>query len=359
MVKLDGIMLLSGTDGWLQDYTVETSLDGLSWNLSATVKASTVVLRYIKFDNGPLDSRKLRVTITAAMNDFSRIHELSPVYAAVSADTITTKSSPSPSPSPSPSTTTTTTTTPITTPAVAEAEAPPAPPSPVNTSKKTKPNMAEVIAGVLAGLAGILLGLQAYILWLLRKKQQMNGSNMISTYMSTTGVGVGVVEGAAVGGGQTVIIGDDLSHQNDPIIGFSFHTITATSELVGSQQHNSELVGKRYPRVELALFFFATPLHLTPYPPFFFFFNLSQPLLRTQVNWLLPTNFVKKHERCDLYYNTLRGKSLERETHGITYSSFTFHLRLFFFGGRGGGKLETIDKESCCWPKRQSLFFLS
>lgn len=238
-------MLLSGTDGWLRDYTVETSLDGLSWNLSATVKASTVVLRYIKFDNGPLDAKKLRVIITAAKNDFSRIHELSPVYAAVSADTTTTKSSPSPSPS-----TTTTTTTPITTPAPAEAEAPPAPPSPDNTSKKTKPNTAEIIAGVLAGLAGILLGLQAYILWLLRKKQQRNGSNMISTCMSTTGFGV--VEEAAVGGGQTVIIGDDLSHQNNPIIGFSFHTITATSELGGSQQHHSELVGKRYPRAELA-----------------------------------------------------------------------------------------------------------
>ena len=224
-------MLLSGSDGWIQDYTVETSLDGVSWNLSATVKRSTVVLRYIKFDNGPLNAKQLRVIITAAQRGYSRICELSPVY-AVSTNSTTNNpletSSTTTKSSPSLSTTTTELMTTL------------APPSPVNSSK-TKPNTAEIIAGVLAGLAGILLGLQAYILWLLRKKQS-NGGN-ISTY--STGVGVGI-EGTA--GGQTVIISDD-PHQKNPIIGFSFHTITATSEL-GDQQHPDALVG-RYPRAEL------------------------------------------------------------------------------------------------------------
>lgn len=241
VVKLDGIMLLSGSDGWIRDYTVETSLDGFSWNLSATVKSSNIVLRYLKLDNGPLDAKNLRVIITAAMNGYSRICELSLVYAAVSknpstnnnpleSSTTSTKSSPSPS----------TTTIPVTLSAPAEA---PAPPSSV-ISEKTKPNTAEIVAGVLAGLAGILLGLQAYILFLLRKKQG-DISNTTST-CSTTGVGV---ERGTAGGGQTVIISDDPSHQKSPIIGFSFRTITASSELRG--EHHPELAG-RDPRAELA-----------------------------------------------------------------------------------------------------------
>lgn len=205
-VNLDGIMLLSSSDGWILDYTVETSQDGVSWNLSATVKSSSVVLRFIRFDNGPLlKVKQLRVIITAAMAGYSRISELSPVYAVSNSTTNP--------PSPSTAATTTTTTTP--------------PPTPSPVTSRTRSNTVGVIAGVLGGLAGILLGVLAYLLWLLRKqRKQRNG-------------GTGV-EGA----GQAVAVGDP---RKSPVSGFSFNTNVA-SELGG--QH-PESYG-RYPRTELA-----------------------------------------------------------------------------------------------------------
>lgn len=145
VVNLDGIMLLSGgkvsgSDGWILDYTVETSLDGVTWNLSATVQRNNLVLRLIRFDDGPLNVKHLRVIITAAKDSFSRILELSPVYAVSNSST-----------NPLGASTTT--------------------PPPV--SSKTKSNTMEIVASLLGGLAGILLGLLAYVLWLLRK--QRNG----------------------------------------------------------------------------------------------------------------------------------------------------------------------------------------
>lgn len=206
-VNLDGIMLLSGSDGWILDYTVETSQDGVSWNLSATVKGSSVVLRFIRFDNGPLlKVKQLRVIITAAMAGYSRISELSPVYA------VSNSSTNPPSPSTAATTTTTTTTTP--------------PP----VTSRTKSNTVGIIAGVLGGLAGILLGALAYFLWLLRKQRKQRN-------VDTIGTGV---EGA----GQAVAVGDP---QKSPVSGFSFNTNVA-SELGG--QH-PESFG-RYPRTELA-----------------------------------------------------------------------------------------------------------
>lgn len=211
-VNLDGIILLSGSDGWILDYTVETSQDGVSWNLSATIKRSSVVLRFIRFDNGPLlKVKQLRVIITAAMAGYSRISELSPVYAVSNSTTNP------PSPSTAATTTTTTTTT-----------TPPPTPSPVTS--RTRSNTVGVIAGVLGGLAGILLGVLAYFLWLLRKqRKQRNGD--------TIGTGV---EGA----GQAVAVGDP---QKSPVSGFSFNTNVA-SELGG--QHPESFGG--YPRTELA-----------------------------------------------------------------------------------------------------------
>lgn len=207
-VNLDGIMLLSGSDGWILDYTVETSQDGVSWNLSATIKRSSVVLRFIRFDNGPLlKVKQLRVIITAAMAGYSRISELSPVYAVSNSTTNP--------PSPSTATTTTTTT---------------APPTPSPVTSKTKSNTVGIIAGVLGGLVGILLGVLAYLLWLLRKqRKQRNGD--------TIGTGV---EGA----GQAVAVG---APQKSPVSGFSFNTNVA-SELGGQHPESFD----RYPRTELA-----------------------------------------------------------------------------------------------------------
>lgn len=212
VVNLDGIMLLSGSDGWIRDYTVETSRDGVSWNLSATVERSSVVLRFIRFDNGPLSVKQLRVIITAAMAGYSRISELSPVYAVSNSTTNplgTSNSSPS---------TATTTTTVMTTP-------PPSPSlSPVTS--RTKSNTVGIVAGVLGGLAGILLGVLAYFLWLLRKQRNDD-------------IGFGD-EGA----GQAVAVGD---LQKSPVSGNLSHTNFA-SELRGQ---DPGAVGG-YPRTELA-----------------------------------------------------------------------------------------------------------
>lgn len=155
VVRLDGIMLLSGGNAdWIQDYTVETSLNGVTWNLSATVQRNSAILRFIRFDNGPLNVKLLRVIITAARKEYSRISELLPVYAVSNSSTNShgastiTNSSPSKAP---------TWTTQLM-------------PNPRPVSSKTKSDMLEIVASVLGGLAGILLGLLAYLLWLLKKQ---------------------------------------------------------------------------------------------------------------------------------------------------------------------------------------------
>ena len=208
---MDGITLLSGSDGWILNYTVDTSLDGASWNLAATVELSNTVLRFIRFDKGPLKVKQLRINITAAQNEYSRIMELLPVYAAAASISATdTRVS---STSTAKATTAAVTTTPISNT-----------PSPATAGAKS--NTAEIVAGVLGGLAAILLGALAYFLWLLRKQR----NSVLGTGVEGMGQGVAVLDGS-------------LKNTVSPI---SYHSNVA-SEIGG--QHPQEAGG--YPRIEL------------------------------------------------------------------------------------------------------------
>lgn len=147
-MNLDGLMLLSQNDGWPLNYTVETSLNGAGWTLAATVQLSNVVLRFIRFENGPLSVKQLRINVTAAMGDFTRIAELSPTYASTSSNSTIDD----------PLSTSTPSSTRI----------------PLTTSSQKKSNTVGIIAGVLGGVVGILLAALGYFLWLLRKQRNHN-----------------------------------------------------------------------------------------------------------------------------------------------------------------------------------------
>lgn len=173
VVTLDGLMLLSPNGGWPLNYTVETSLNGASWTLAATVRLSNFALRFIRFDNAPLNVKQLRINVTAALGDYTRIAELSPVYAATTSSNSTAKDPLSTS---TPSSTTTTISS-----------------TPLSTSLQKKPNPVGIIGGVLGGVAGILIAALGYFLWLLRKQRKH--------IIDAAGV-KGVGEGSFVGGVQ-------------------------------------------------------------------------------------------------------------------------------------------------------------
>lgn len=202
-VNLDGLILLSQNDGWPLNYTVEISLNGASWALAATVQLSNVVLRFIRFDNGPLNVKQLRINVTAAIGGFTRIAELSPIYAAA-ASSKTANADPL-----STSTTSSATTTPL------------------SSSSQSKSNAVGIIAGVLGGAAGILLAALGYFLWLLRKQKNKN--------IGTAGVKE-AGDGIAIGGTQ-----------KSPVSGSSYHPNIA-SELGGRDPQEAG----GYPRNELA-----------------------------------------------------------------------------------------------------------
>lgn len=156
-MTLDGLILLSHNDGWPLNYTVETSVNGASWTVAATVDLSNVVLRVIRFDKSPLSLKQLRVNVTASLGGYTRIAELSPIYAAAAFSNSTTDN-------------------PLSTP------------TPQSTSSQTKSNTAGIIAGVLGGVAGILLAILGYLLWLLRRQR----NKIVTTGVDGTGDGIAV-----------------------------------------------------------------------------------------------------------------------------------------------------------------------
>lgn len=144
MVNLDGLVLLSQNDGWPLNYTVQTSPNGASWTLAATVELSNVVLRLIKFDNGPLKVKQLRINVTAAIDAYTRIAELSPIYAAGANST--SDDSPLSTLIQSSSTT-----------------------APTSSTPETKSSTVGIIAGFLGGVVAILVVVLGYFVWLQRK----------------------------------------------------------------------------------------------------------------------------------------------------------------------------------------------
>lgn len=144
MVNLDGLVLLSQNDGWPLNYTVETSPDGASWTSAATVELSNVVLRLIKFDNSPLKVKQLQINVTAAINAYTRIAELSPIYAAGANST--SDDSPLSTLIQSSSTT-----------------------APTSSTRETKSSTVGIIAGFLGGVVAFLVVALGYFVWLQRK----------------------------------------------------------------------------------------------------------------------------------------------------------------------------------------------
>lgn len=194
-VTLDGLILLSQNDGWPVNYTVETSVNGASWTLAATVENSNVILRVIRFDKSPLSLKQLRINVTASRGGYTRIAELSPIYPAAASSNSTIDD-------PLPTST------------------------PQSTSSQTKSNTVGIVAGVLGGVAGILLAILAYFLWLLRRQRNKIG---------TTGVD-GTGDGIAVDRTQKIPVSNSRYHSN------------LVSELGG--QNPQEVGG--YSRTELA-----------------------------------------------------------------------------------------------------------
>lgn len=172
MVTLDGLVLLSVESAWPLNFTVDTSMDGASWTLAATVELNNVILRVIRFDKSPLSLKQLRVNITATMDGYSRIAELSPIYTAASSNsTSNSLSTSSPSSTKSASTGSSTMN------------------PPISTSSRTKSNTVGTVAGVLGGVVGSLLAALCYSLWLLRRKR-----NEIDTAMvQEVGDGIAII----------------------------------------------------------------------------------------------------------------------------------------------------------------------
>lgn len=92
-------MLLSNEDGWPVNYTVEKSLAGSTWSLGAKAEFGDVILLSIRFSS-PRKIKQIRPNVTTDQSGYTRIAELSPIYAAVelaSNSTISPSSSSTPS----------------------------------------------------------------------------------------------------------------------------------------------------------------------------------------------------------------------------------------------------------------------
>lgn len=138
-VTLDGIILLSYDDGVPVDFTVDTN-NGSGWTQGAGITGNSKVLQFVKFPRSLL-CLQLRVNVMLAQKvpfgEFTRISELSPVYAdlssSVPAITVTALAEASTSLSPAPTTTT------------------------PSTSSTQNENAALIAAGVLGTIAGVLI----------------------------------------------------------------------------------------------------------------------------------------------------------------------------------------------------------
>lgn len=197
-VTLDGIILLFADDGFPLDFTVDTN-DGSGWSQRAKITKNAEVLKFIKFPKSLL-CLQLRVKVTLAQKspagEYTRIAEISPVYADLTAS-IQSSNSTSSSTSlnstttPSPATTKTTTQSPATaktttpspdttkTTTQSPATANTTTPSPATTNTTTpttnstqKPNTTAIIAGVLGAIAGVLI---LVLILLLRRLRNNNG----------------------------------------------------------------------------------------------------------------------------------------------------------------------------------------
>ncbi|MCJ1467265.1 hypothetical protein MMC07_005889 [Pseudocyphellaria aurata] len=79
-VTLTGIIIISGEDGWLSEYTVETSglTNDSGWTTPAQIHNATSPIQLINFLT-PVIARQVRISVQLA-GDYSRIHEVYPLF---------------------------------------------------------------------------------------------------------------------------------------------------------------------------------------------------------------------------------------------------------------------------------------
>lgn len=93
-VTLAGILILSGEDGWILEYTVET-YNGTSWTTVADIGNATSPIQLIYFP-GPVMARKVRINVTQDQpgvnnaGEYTRIHEVYPLFATASSSASST-----------------------------------------------------------------------------------------------------------------------------------------------------------------------------------------------------------------------------------------------------------------------------
>lgn len=89
-VTLAGIIILSGEDGWLLAYTVQTYNDS-AWTTAAEISNTTSPIQLINF-LGPVIATKVRINVTHDQSghdnnvndDYTRIHEVYPLFGTMS-----------------------------------------------------------------------------------------------------------------------------------------------------------------------------------------------------------------------------------------------------------------------------------
>ena len=210
VVTLDGIIFLSYDDGVPVDFTVDTN-DGSGWTQGANITGNTEVLQFIKFPRS-LRCLQLRVNVTLAQNvaygEFTRIAELSPVYADLSSSvptitvTASIQSSTSLSSTTRPSSTTTTTTA-TPSPTTITTTAP-------STNSKQSENTTTIVAGVLGAIAGVLILALIVVVLLMRRRRNKNGGSTppIDTHYHHSGP-------PSSSGGAKIFIPPSLSYAPD------------------------------------------------------------------------------------------------------------------------------------------------
>lgn len=135
-ITLAGIIILSGEDGWLLAYTVQT-YNGSAWTTAADIPNATSAIQLINF-LGPVTATKVRINVTHDQSghsnqvnqDYTRILEVHPLFGTLSSSTSNSTS----------------------------------------TSKKC-PNAGAIAGGVVGGIAVIVVAALAGFLWFIKQRE--------------------------------------------------------------------------------------------------------------------------------------------------------------------------------------------
>lgn len=152
-VTLTGIFIISGEDGWLSAYTVDT-YNGTDWTTVAEIGNATSPLQLINFPS-PVIARKVRINVTldqsSDVGEYTRIHEVYPLFG-------TSSSTASESTSTASNSTSTISTQKC-------------------TSKKCS-NAGAIAAGVIGGAAAAIILVALAGFFVLRRRRNQDGSDL-------------------------------------------------------------------------------------------------------------------------------------------------------------------------------------